>query len=285
MDVRPFISYAREDRETALQLYGDLRQNGARPWIDVEHIGGGEEWKPAIARAISEASHFIALISDRSVNKQGFVQNELRQAIDVLETFPPGEIFLIPVRLDGSEPRHSRLAELHWIDLFPDYREGFRKLLRSLRLEAAAPEPVEYQSHEPASRQAPQIPAGAAARDDEGFLTSTAVGDLVLARVQGRQRLRTHPILLFENSYQHTWLVVTERVVACVLDDIEKPSAYNPLRWQCRHRFALPVEVEPYKKTVGLIHLGPEHRDWLYSIRLHPDPKRIQREIETLLRP
>jgi len=152
-------------------------------------------------------------------------------------------------------------------------------------LEAATPEPIEYQSHEPASRQAPQIPAGAVARDDEGFLTSTSVGELVLARVQGRQRLRTAPILLFENSYQRTWLVVTERVVACVLDDIEKPSAYDPMRWQCRHRFALPVEVEPYKKTVGLIHLGPEHRDWLYSIRLHPDPARLSDEFEMLLRP
>jgi hypothetical protein len=166
---------------------GTCAKNGARPWIDVDDIPGGDDWKQEIGRAIDESSHFIALISDRSVNKRGFVQKELRQAIDVLETFPPGEVFVIPVRLelDGSEPRHNRLAELHWIDLFPDYREDFRKLLRSLRLEAAAPEPIEYQSHEPASRQAPQIPAGAVAKDDEGFLTSTSVGQLVLALFKG----------------------------------------------------------------------------------------------------
>lgn len=120
-------------------------------------------------------------------------------------------------------------------------------------------------------------------KDEDGFLTSHSVGELVLGHVQGRQRLRSAPMLLFENSYQHTWLVVTERIVACVLDDIEKPASYEPLRWQCRHRFALPVEVEPYKKTVGLLHLGPQHRDWLYSLRLRPDPARLQAKIEMLL--
>src|SRR5882724_2622318 len=124
MAVRPFISYAKEDRDTALQLCRDLRQNGARPWIDVDDLIGGQDWKQAIARAISESSHFIALISHRSVNKQGFVQKELRQAVDLLETFPPGEVFVIPVRLDESEPRHNSLAELHWIDLFPRLSRG-----------------------------------------------------------------------------------------------------------------------------------------------------------------
>src|SRR3954453_17906892 len=118
MSVRPFISYAREDRETALRLYRDLHENGARPWLDVEDLVGGENWKHAITRAISESSHFIALISVHSVNKQGFVQKELRQALDLLETFPPGEVFVIPVRLDDSKPRHEQLADLHWLDIF-----------------------------------------------------------------------------------------------------------------------------------------------------------------------
>lgn len=140
MSVRPFISYAREDRETALRLYRDLRKHGAHPWLDVEDLEAGQDWKQAITRAISESSHFLALISVHSVNKQGFVQKELRHALDLLDTFPPGDVFVVPVRLDDSEPRHQRLAELHWLDLFADYREGLQKLLRSLHLKATVNE-------------------------------------------------------------------------------------------------------------------------------------------------
>jgi hypothetical protein len=177
------------------------------------------------------------------------------------------------------------LADLHWLDFFADYPEGFQKLLRSLRLEATARELTEYSSHGPTDTHRRPHPDRALEKDDDGFLTSAAVAGLVQGQVQGRQQLRVAPMLLFENSYQRTWLVITERVVACVLDDIEKPASYEPFRWQCRHRFALPVETESYEKTVGLIHLGPEHRDWLYSLRLHPDPQRLKTEIELLLNP
>lgn len=285
MGVRPFISYAREDRETALRLYRDLVKSGARPWLDVEDLLPGQDWQHAITRAISESSHFLALLSVHSVNKQGYVQKELRHALDLLDTFPPGDVFVIPVRLDDSKPRHDRLATLHWLDLFADYDEAFQKLLRSLRIEATTPEPAEYSSHGPTRSHEQPRPSVAPERDEDGFLTSAAVAQLVLGRIQGRQHLRAAPTLLFENSYQHTWLVITERVIACVLDDVEKPSSYDPFRWHCPHRFALPLEIEPYKKTVGLIHLGPEHRDWLYSTRLHPDSERLRTEIERLLNP
>jgi hypothetical protein len=283
MVVRPFISYAREDRAVALQLYRDLSKVGAEPWIDVEDLLGGQEWKRAITDAISESSHFLALISAKSVSKHGFVQKELRQALDLLDTFPPGDVFVIPVRLDESQPRHERLTELQWVDMFPEYQDGLRKLLRSLRMEVVTAEMAEYSSHGPAHREASRLPSAVVEKDEDGFLTSTSVAELVLGRIQGRQRLRTPPILLFENSYQQTWLVITERVIACVLDDIEKPASYDPLRWHCRHRFALPVETEAYKATAGLIHLGPEHRDWLYSPRLHPDAGRLRAEIEGML--
>jgi hypothetical protein len=121
-------------------------------------------------------------------------------------------------------------------------------------------------------------------RDDEGFLTPESLVVMVLARVQGKQRILSEPLLLFENTYQRTSLVITERVVACILDDTSKNELYDPLRWQCRHQLALPVEVVAHKENVGLIHLGPEHRDWLYSTHLHPDPVRLKVEVEFLLR-
>lgn len=133
---RPFISYAREDRDAATSLATDLRSAGAKPWLDSEQLLGGQEWEPAIRRAIRDCTHFIALISESSVSKRGFVQKEVRAALEVLDELPPDQVFLIPVRLDDSTPTHDRLSQLHWVDLFPDYSEGLSRIAASLGLSA-----------------------------------------------------------------------------------------------------------------------------------------------------
>jgi TIR domain len=132
--TKPFISYAREDRDVAIRMYGDLRRAGAEPWLDALELMGGENWEFAIKRALRDSTHCVALISHNSVNKKGYVQKELREALSILEEFPPGAVFLIPVRVDHSQPTHEKLRELHWIDLFPDYADGMQQLLRSLGL-------------------------------------------------------------------------------------------------------------------------------------------------------
>jgi hypothetical protein len=134
MTCRPFISYAREDVEVARRLCRDLEQLGAQPWLDVHDLVGGQEWEHAIEDAIRGCTHVIALMSRHSINKRGYVQRELRHAINVLEELPPGSVFLVPLRLDDTEPRHQRLKELHWIDFTGDYALGLTRLGESLDL-------------------------------------------------------------------------------------------------------------------------------------------------------
>jgi hypothetical protein len=98
----------------------------------MEHLHGGEEWEPTIRKAVRESSHFIAVMSMSSINKRGFVQKELREALDVVDELPPGRIYIIPVRLEDVQPAHERLARLHWIDLFPAYSRGLQQLAVSL---------------------------------------------------------------------------------------------------------------------------------------------------------
>jgi formylglycine-generating enzyme required for sulfatase activity len=126
-----FISYARVDREHASRLYADLEKAGLEPWLDEESIRAGENWKAAIDRAIGESDFFLALLSSRSVDKKGYVQKELRRALDELDKYPENKIYLIPARLDECQPSHSKLFDLHRVDLFPSYEAGFEKLLRS----------------------------------------------------------------------------------------------------------------------------------------------------------
>jgi hypothetical protein len=285
--VSPFISYAREDRVVAGLIYRHLRENGASPWIDTEALLPGQNWPVETVAAIRRCTHFLALLSKNSVSKVGgFVQKELREAMELLNSLPPRDVFVIPIRLDDCEPRHEKLSELHWLDLFPDYEGGLRKLDQSLGLHDSGREISELDSYGLASTRQGSLPRASHnfSRDEDGFLTAKSVGEMVLARVQGRQDLRRPPILLFENSHQRTWLVVTDRIVACVLDDTEKSAGYDPLRWHCRHRFVRPIKVEAYKDYVGLIHFGEEHRDWLYTLRLHPDGDALRAELDALLR-
>jgi CheY-like chemotaxis protein len=129
-----FISYAREDARTASRLYTDLRELGAEPWLDVEDIRGGQPWERALRTALKSSTHVLILISKYSVGKRGFVQREVRQALDILDEFPPERNFVIPVRLEDIQPQHERLATLNWVDLFPSYERGFGRLAQSLGL-------------------------------------------------------------------------------------------------------------------------------------------------------
>jgi len=130
--VKVFISYAREDIEMARKLRDDLEKAGINTWLDKVDLLPGQDWKTEVSRAIRTSSHFIALLSTRSISKQGFFQTELKKAIDVLDTFPEQRIYFIPVRIDNCDPGYERLQNIHWADLFPSYEEGLSQILRVL---------------------------------------------------------------------------------------------------------------------------------------------------------
>lgn len=124
-----FISYAREDRPVAEKLYEDLMRQGIRTWIDSHSLTPGARWKEEIAGAIQESIYFISLLSSKSVSKIGYVQKEVRIALELLDEHPDDIVFVIPVRLEECSPSHKRLADLNWVDFFPDYNIGLRKIL------------------------------------------------------------------------------------------------------------------------------------------------------------
>ena len=125
-----FISYAHEDREPALRLYENLKQAGHEPWIDEKDLLPGQKWQQAIRSTISDSDYCIILLSRRSVSKRGYVQKEVKLALDILDEFPEDAIFVIPVRIEECCPSHERLQELHWVDFFPTWEDGIQKILR-----------------------------------------------------------------------------------------------------------------------------------------------------------
>lgn len=136
-----FLSYARADSQQALRLYNDLIGAGVDVWLDQESLLPGQLWRPAIEHAIRNSRYFIALLSNASVNRRGYVQKELVIALDVLDEFPNAEIFVIPARLDDCTPTHRKLTDIHWVDLHPDWDRGVAKILKAIGTSHPDPPP------------------------------------------------------------------------------------------------------------------------------------------------
>ena len=135
--IQIFLAHANEDKAEVIKLYDRLQQQGYKPWLDKKDLLGGQSWRAEIPRVIKSSQVFIACLSNQSVAKQGYVQREFRMALQEMANKPPGQIYLIPVRLDDCEIPELRqeeyginLRDLHWVDLFePD---GFDQLVKSI---------------------------------------------------------------------------------------------------------------------------------------------------------
>lgn len=133
LETKVFISYAREDQEIARKLYNDLKSAGVNPWLDVEDILPGQNWKVVTKRALKESTYVLVLLSSNSISKRGFIQKELKMALDLLDEFPLDDIFIIPIRLDSCKPLDERLQDIQWVELSP-YETGFNQILRAMQL-------------------------------------------------------------------------------------------------------------------------------------------------------
>jgi hypothetical protein len=100
---RVFISYAHEDEDVVFSVYDELCRQGLQPWIDKRDIGVGKDWDREIRQAMRKADFVVVFLSTKSVNKRGYVQREIRQALDLYKEIPEGQAFLMPVRLDKCE--------------------------------------------------------------------------------------------------------------------------------------------------------------------------------------
>ncbi|MVM34857.1 TIR domain-containing protein [Spirosoma sp. HMF4905] len=110
----------------------DLRRAEIDAWIDTRCLLPGQNWKKEIPTIIQNSKLFIALISKYSLNKRGYIQREIKYALEVLKEVPSHDIYFIPVRLDESIPYDEGLLNLNWVDLYPSYSEGLRRILTSL---------------------------------------------------------------------------------------------------------------------------------------------------------
>lgn len=128
-----FIAYAAEDLGAVRRLCDALREAGCSPWLDKDSLMPGQDWTRSIERAISDADAFVACFSPRSVAKRGMFQSELRHALACAERRPLEEVFLIPARLERCAVPEGIAGKFQYVDLFPDWDRGVKRVVRSIR--------------------------------------------------------------------------------------------------------------------------------------------------------
>jgi len=143
--LKVFLCHASGDKPPVRELYKRLTAEGADAWLDKERLLPGQDWRLEIPKAVRDADVVVVCLSKRSITKEGYVQKEIKFALDIAEEKPEGTIFLIPARLEDCVVP-DRLNRWQWVDLYED--NGFIMLLRSLKLRAdavgAIVEPTSY---------------------------------------------------------------------------------------------------------------------------------------------
>jgi hypothetical protein len=130
---RVFIAYVEEDLAPAKKLYSALERHGFRPWLDKKKLLPGQNWPRAIERSIQTSDFFVACFSRRSAFKRGSFHSELRYALACAARIPLDEIFFIPVRLDACTVPGRISKRIQYVDLFPDWENGVRRVLSVMK--------------------------------------------------------------------------------------------------------------------------------------------------------
>ncbi len=136
--LRVFLCHSSGDKPIVRELYQKLAAEGwIDVWLDEEKLYPGQDWNYEIEKAVEAADVIIVCLSTNSVTKEGYVQRELKYALDIALEKPEGTIFVIPLRLDNCEPPR-RLRGWQYADYFPESlrARAYQRMLESLKVRA-----------------------------------------------------------------------------------------------------------------------------------------------------
>lgn len=128
--LRIFLCHSSNDKPAVRKLYQQLLGEGFAPWLDEEDLLPGQDWQREIPKAVKNSDVVIVCLSRNSISKSGYVQKEIKHALDLADELPEDTIFIIPLRLEDCRVP-ERLARWHWVNIFEE--RGFNRLLGSLR--------------------------------------------------------------------------------------------------------------------------------------------------------
>lgn len=255
-----FVSYRRDDTEVLTgRLCDRLKDRFGRDsvFVDIDNIPPGTDFRQHIQATLADCQVLLAVIGDKWLGPRTGAPDRIQDSTDwvrlELEFALSQDMYVIPV-LSGTAtmPREDQLpASLRHLpfrnaarlDTGRDFHHHVNELIRTIEHQLGIK-----------SSDAPQYPS---------------------------------ENLVYRTSKQQTYLRVTARGLECHMYD-DRPSKAGH-QWTISKSQAAQilrenqVTVTPnYTTHSGLFTVG-ERRDWLYSMKLFPEPKMLEETLKQLL--
>jgi formylglycine-generating enzyme required for sulfatase activity len=154
--LRVFLCHSSHDKPVVNEVYKLLSAEGwIDPWLDQKKLLPGMDWNMEIEKAVESSHIVLVFLTNNSVNKEGYIQRELKQVLNVALDMAEGTIFVIPLRLEECQLPRS-LRSWQWLDYFPaeSRPEAYERLLTSLKIRA---DKLEISTDSPKIAKTPEV--------------------------------------------------------------------------------------------------------------------------------
>lgn len=131
--LKVFLCHASDDKPVVRELYEQLCNIGLEVWFDEVNLLPGQNWQHEIRKALRASDVVLVCLSNKAVTKAGFIQKEMRVALDIAEEQPAGTIFIIPVKVEEC-PLPEGLLQWQSVDYYKS--GGLSRLVRGLQFRA-----------------------------------------------------------------------------------------------------------------------------------------------------
>lgn len=124
-----FLSYSRENSDTAHKINDALQQQGKYTWFDQENIPDATDFKEEIREGIEASDNFVFILSPASI-KSPYCKEEVEYAISLNKRC----VTILCREVDPNQ-LHPELAKIQWIDFTQndaDFAANFNQLVRTL---------------------------------------------------------------------------------------------------------------------------------------------------------
>jgi hypothetical protein len=82
--LRVFLCHSSQDKPIVREVYQRLLAEGwIDPWLDEEKLLPGQNWEMEIEKAVETTDSVIVCLSTNSINKESYIQKEMRKVLDI----------------------------------------------------------------------------------------------------------------------------------------------------------------------------------------------------------
>jgi len=264
-------------------------------WSD-QKIQMGSTWREDIDRAIKESRFAILLISPDFLASDFIIEEEMPRLFDrqeegliIVPLLVRNSLFLQTAWLADIQARPATGTPLASMEP-SQYEAELTSFMLTLDEMLAADRSAEDEEGSVEEAPVEEATTEAVTSDDRYepgtlFLTSHGVCELIEHSPQTDPgEVVVGQVNIFRTKKQRTWLAATKTSLFCVLDGDKTRERNRLIQWRMALEDVQPIRARERSeaKLTGLLDIG-RRRNWLYSRRLFPQPRALEKALEDLV--